>query len=233
MSNIIVLIASHISHEFRIKTLRQAIDSILNNTQLPNFIYISYSKSINNDLDLPCSSIIKLFYQPTRLYQFEHYCFLSEQINEDDIIMFLDDDDIYHTDKIKQSVEALKKYNSPVHHRHCQFGYLNPLFTNNLEVTNIVKEKEYFDIIMHGKDLKKWFKEEYHLCKENIPGTIDVLFSYSVNSHLFTDQPLIFMRQESAPENFHVWHIEKDNLKPTHTLIGRVNEFGKLEEFIH
>lgn len=104
---VVILIASHIKVQNRVKTLQYALKSIQNNTRHPDIVYISYSCEDNLNIDenkwsQELTGIKhKFIKQPSQVYQFEHFKKLCEYVNDDDIIMFLDDDDLYYPEKLK------------------------------------------------------------------------------------------------------------------------------------
>lgn len=109
LSNMIVLIASHIGSAERLVTLKEALVSVRQNNQLPDKIYISISTGIDVDLKEHIIEWTKqvspieldVHISSTKWYQFEHYRYMASKINPSDYIMFLDDDDRYLPSKIK------------------------------------------------------------------------------------------------------------------------------------
>ena len=110
--NCFVLIASHIGSEQRWTTLEWALQSIRKNTMYPTGICLSIS---GNSLYLKDFQILKdicdpiplhVFFQPYKSSQFDHLNFIVVNqnrvlFNAKDIIMFLDDDDLYSPLKIQ------------------------------------------------------------------------------------------------------------------------------------
>lgn len=102
----IVLLASHLTNPLRKKTIQYALQSVAEQTIKPDKVMISYSgdkndeenwRKILNQIDTD------IFYHPNQRQQFEHYFFLHKFVKDDDVVMFLDDDDLYNLSKVERT----------------------------------------------------------------------------------------------------------------------------------
>ncbi len=119
-----IWIASHFHIELRFKIFEETIISICNQTQLPNCIYISYScdKDLKEYIDVedlfskyfnPLGLKYKIFFVEACQVQFDHLYNIynkRDEIEDDDVyVSFLDDDDMYETTRIEDTIEFINK----------------------------------------------------------------------------------------------------------------------------
>lgn len=126
MIRVAILIASHISYDGQLQLLDKCLTSLLNQTQLPESIYLSisfdnqmYQNEFKNILQKygRYTSNPKITFKISRkqLYQMEHlYNIVSNIDNKYDMFMFCDDDDTYHINRVKTFVEGFN-YGKNIH----------------------------------------------------------------------------------------------------------------------
>lgn len=216
----IVLIPCHVNHSAREETLREALISLNNNSKLPDHVYISISGEFKDKEALVKN--LKFHVTPTyhaeRKLQFAHIEYLTKYVKPADIVMFLDDDDLYHSDKIRLVHEyflqnSTKKLCS---HRHVQFGHFDaPLTSRNVKDITFTSACgiEYYDLCMRGCKLLDWFQ---HMNKYILNMTFaDVLDMYKGVTDLaflasfelcdpFTELPLLYQRKEVIPREYDI-----------------------------
>jgi hypothetical protein len=104
--------ASHQNIPERAELTEYALKSIAKGTSKPDKVLISYSgHRINED---SWSAILQdiphvILYSDKPLLQFDHYERLGRYVSDDDIVMFCDDDDLYHPDKVLKTREHMKR----------------------------------------------------------------------------------------------------------------------------
>lgn len=99
MSNIKILMASHLGSEFRYFSIKKSLESIKRQTISPHSVLISYSYELEKPNTQEWVEILHpipllLFEHNVKTSQFSHYTVLSKHIDNNDIICFLDDDDL-------------------------------------------------------------------------------------------------------------------------------------------
>jgi hypothetical protein len=163
----VVLMASHIRSEKRFEYLQKAIDSLIFQTMKPHAFYlsISFDEKFSNlkekirTRELSEHFIFNLFIQQNSLTQFQHYDYIKNFIDDDCIVSFLDDDDLYHKDKILLVNEYFKKnlVNDDVIIMHPS----KIIDENNNDMGIIPVCKEYWSKSLSGRKFKqiiKYFK---------------------------------------------------------------------------
>lgn len=108
-----VFCASHINTLERFECLKAMISSWINQTtRCKLYISISFDTHIQSQSALLASlgehELLCIFPQSTKLSQFEHYRFLTTRMEEDTYILFTDDDDIWHKDRVFAFTEVYK-----------------------------------------------------------------------------------------------------------------------------
>ncbi len=109
-----VWIASHIHSVQRFEWFTETIRSLLQQTELPSKIYVSYSqeKYITRKLKpIFTNKLLHFIWHPKRQTQFEHLkhihnlvlqSYPTEEQQRNLFVFFCDDDDIYHPDRIRR-----------------------------------------------------------------------------------------------------------------------------------
>jgi hypothetical protein len=120
MTRVAVLIPCHIHYEGQIDLLDKCIKSLLEQTKLPESIYISvsfyneiYKKDFVNNILQKYGKItmpkITFKFSKEQKYQMEHLHNISSNIdNNYDMFMFCDDDDTYHIQRIEKFVKGFE-----------------------------------------------------------------------------------------------------------------------------
>jgi len=190
-----ILCASHISHSIKIKSLQQAVDSINNQTLLPDLILIGLS--IDEKIQFPkINSKVKLEikYSEKKLYQFEHYKILFEEIQDDDLVMFIDDDDLYYPDRVKivnfyfkQGYDLIKSGIGVIGDRSCNcLLHLIKKYQKSPEIlflegiSEVHKPSEYVSKAYKGKLIRKFDYSVWDYTDENRCKIFDLVFTCSV-----------------------------------------------------
>ena len=176
----IVCIASHLGSPQRHVTIEHALTSLSKQTVLPDFVIISYSY-VHKPNTQKWHEILKdlkhLFLDQgaTKTLQFMHYYlihnYLIKELMMDDILMFLDDDDIYHESKVQSVREAFMDTNLDIVSH--QFDKIGVWYTTNtgIDVYPGMKMTENWDLV----------KNSIHF-----PG-VDEYFNYCVRLFILRD----------------------------------------------
>lgn len=180
-TRILVLVASHFKNEKRYLSIQESIKSIVKNTVKPDCIYISYSSEKEVDenkwREISKNVPIYIFNQQYRMLQFEHYNFLSQFVQKNDIVCFLDDDDLFTSTKIHVIRDHFRTYPQTQILRH----YSSSFFIDIDNIYNSKSNKEYFCMVMIGHLMKKWFKTIYPNVIESCAGLTDISFGDQFN----------------------------------------------------
>ena len=221
--NIVVLIASHLNVAERYETIKYALTSLHNSTRKPDHVYISCSYALSAPNVDEWSEILgsiphTIILQEKKLLQFEHYYYLSRKVNDTDIMCFLDDDDMYHPEKIRRvydyfsEVPAVRCTNV-IKHPVYYFGMCDMALTHkcvdDIKDTRLWLDIEYCSKSMQGWLFKNWFDETEKYTGYTFEGTLekakgltDLIFSASFESIRFTDEPLMYIRKEYIPHSY-------------------------------
>lgn len=120
MTKVAILIPCHINYEGQIDLLNKCIKSLLEQTKLPESIYISvlfenkiYKKDFVNNILQKYGKImmpkITFKFSNEQKYQMEHLHNIYSNIdNNYDMFMFCDDDDTYHIERVETFIDAFK-----------------------------------------------------------------------------------------------------------------------------
>lgn len=120
MTRVAILIPCHINYEGQINLLDNCLNSLLEQTILPESIYISasfdderYKKDFGNNIIRKYAKITEpKFYfllSKEQKYQMEHLSTISSKINHNyDMLMFCDDDDTYDRKRVQLFVHAFE-----------------------------------------------------------------------------------------------------------------------------
>lgn len=203
-SRIIVLIASHIQNKKRRFSIQESIKSVTQNTIKPDCIYISYSSSSDQNVDentwrkISVYVPIHIVKQQSRMLQFEHYNFLSQFVLKNDIVCFLDDDDLFTPTKIQVVRDHFKEYPQTQILRHYSSSFL--VDTNNIGTSK--SNSEYFCMVMIGHILKDWFETIYPKVIKSCAGFTDLMFNLAFKEenplHFQIDNVLYYKRFDTS-----------------------------------
>lgn len=116
MTRVAILIPSHVRYKGQIPLLDNCISSLLEQTLKPNNIYISISFE-NGTYKTDFERILQKYgsiqtpyihfeISKEKKHQMEHLHNISSYINDYDILMFCDDDDTYHHERVARFVRA-------------------------------------------------------------------------------------------------------------------------------
>jgi hypothetical protein len=120
MTRVAILIPCHIQYEGQVDLLDKCIKSLLEQTKLPESVYISvsfeneiYKKDFVNNIFQKYGKItmpkIIFKFSKEQKYQMEHLHNISSNIdNNYDMFMFCDDDDTYHIERVEKFVNAFE-----------------------------------------------------------------------------------------------------------------------------
>lgn len=211
MPRIVVIIASNQNVIERTKTLESALKSIQKNIRHPDHVYVSYSGEYAEEkkwADVLISVPHNFFYHPQRKLQFEHYQYLTQYIKDDDILCFLDDDDLYDPKKIKLTYDYFCEHKDVdvISHNYLLFMSKEKLIEDTEDIdksTKVCILNEHWTLTVVGAKFKDWFincKEYANQSFDDIlktcPGHADLLFSASLKKYIrkFSELPLIYHR---------------------------------------
>lgn len=119
----VVFMASHWHCYLRFELIKKAIISLSQQSKLPDHLYISISADYSNvtssnminELVLICKETNinnTVYFHETRKYQFDHYHHIVQNCSHiNSYILFLDDDDLYHKDRIYEIDQHIKLHN--------------------------------------------------------------------------------------------------------------------------
>ena len=168
MRKYIVCIASHLDLTARHHTIKYALQSVADNTVVPDQVIVSYSYVTPPDEDEWISILkgisCKFIRNETRKQQFDHYKLILEHVSDNDVLMFLDDDDLYCSDKISMVKHIFETTDAViVRHEYETFETLSihdPV--SNLSQGGV----EHWLYAMHASELKKYFETYPDIIKE-------------------------------------------------------------------
>ncbi len=170
---LVLLIAIHNFYEEHKKLIKYALQSVANQIRKPDHVYISYSGLINDQNVSEWNEILKeinhdIYGHQEKKMQFEHYSFLSKKLYDNDIISFMDDDDLLDSKKFEwlhKEVEYCSRdfgiyCGLIICHKHCIFldddyKVSKPQIIKNsrqslvMEYVNLNMSKSTFDNIMN------------------------------------------------------------------------------------
>lgn len=124
MTRVAIGVPCHIHYEGQINLLDNCLNSLIEQTKLPEGIYISasfederYKKDFGNNIIRKYAKITEpkfyfLLFNEQK-YQMEHLSTISSKIKDNyDMLMFCDDDDTYDRKRVELFVHAFVKYKS-------------------------------------------------------------------------------------------------------------------------
>lgn len=232
-----ILISSYVSSIEREKCIKELFKSILASIKyfliddrieeylkdINLEILVSYSCSYNQcnvyehiSTNMPSSITMHLYKHDLRMYQFEGYLFLSKFVNDDDIVIFSDDDDIFHPHRISDIINIFWQNDYQiVEHDNIGFGNITSnvityeeLMQNENEHTFICVP-EYFRFAMKG-NIYKSNLEFYKKTTGNALSFFDIIFAHHVDQDKNTVKSfhlakvLQYHRHQSYKRDFYV-----------------------------
>lgn len=198
-----VLVASHISKPLRIKTLYHCLKSILVNKPDRIVISVSYAdlkyREIIELMEQKFSSHVEfLIHKECKKYQFEHYheIFKTTKIDNNDTILFADDDDLYDENLLetikkfktasdKKSLESYRFRYQPFRINKCDIPWKDEItnisegifsvkytdeekFLDDEEISEECYITEYFQYAVPGIVFKLFFEQDKHVCENHV-----------------------------------------------------------------
>jgi hypothetical protein len=229
MNRRVVLMASHLGSPERYITIKRALKSIFNSTLHPHLIFISYSccsnvkdEQVENEWkDIFKMSKINLyiFFKTEKTPQFYHYDSLRFLIEDDDIVSFLDDDDLFHPQKIEIVFQKFQDHNFNVKvvvHTMNVFGAPWDSISENDENDVLstlqvfpASHSEYFCYTVKGNVFKTFFQSyTFSYGKNNMDiNLLDLCFKIYVDEcykdeMVKIDDRLVFMRKHKIKKDY-------------------------------
>lgn len=207
---VLVLLAAHLD-EFRQQSLKYALASVAAQTRRPDAVMLYTSGQAPDKAALePLAGIQCLLrHSAEQRAQFEHYRDMLEEIRDDDVVMFLDDDDLYAPQKIEACCAAMPEQPGIVQHKTACFG--NP-FLSELAPGHCVDASEWYAVTyyeyvrfaMHGAVFRAFFSavdEVGYDCRN--PTTDGVLAAWAdTASSVKLPSVLYFIRKSSMPRHY-------------------------------
>lgn len=175
MTKVAILIPCHIQYEGQKDLLDNCILSLLKQTLKPKSIYISIS--FENKYKMDVKSILQKYVRTTnpkinfkiskeKKHQMEHLHNIVSNIdvNDYDMLMFCDDDDTYHIERVNYFVEA---FNSGKNN-------INGILDNNKEDANFGGVREHVKLT----GVSAWSDIPEYWCYGIVPSAIVEFFSF-------------------------------------------------------
>jgi len=160
MTKVAIIIPTHINYEGQTNLLDKCIQSLLNQTILPDSIYISLSfedKYINDIKNIwaKYKKISRIIFKRSKKqkYQMEHLYSIVSNINEGDydMFMFCDDDDTYHSTRVEELSKAFN-YGKKIYPK--KFGGAKEIFKD----ADTSSSPEYWAYGIKPSVIKDFFK---------------------------------------------------------------------------
>ena len=110
-----VFIPCHIYYVEQIALLDRCLDSLIHQTIIPD-IYVSISlndefKKLFSYILRKYSELVTFIFSKEQLYQMEHIYKLTKYVSKYDMIMFCDDDDYYHKERVEIFIKSYMNSN--------------------------------------------------------------------------------------------------------------------------
>lgn len=222
----IVLLASHLENIKRRECIKEALESLF--VARPDKVIISYSGVLEFEKDFfenSCRNILKeidtiFLYQELKKHQFEHYNYMLDYISDDDIISFIDDDDLYHPNKINHIKEIFNKNSNIKVVKHYWYlvgsSFADIVGINEVDKTikNILDRTEHWCLSIRGNIFKSFFIDNNLKFPYNNIGTVlkqfrgitDTLFICYIESKIkdiyVCKEPLYYQRNSSMKRDY-------------------------------
>lgn len=202
-----VLMASHLGSTFRYATIKTALQSIANQTRQPDEVLIAYSYKLDAPDEEEWTRILspiplRTVKSSTQQHQFHHYKNLTTMVDDDDLVCFLDDDDLYHPDKIQKVFDAYKspRFKGVIRHNYRAFFDEDGLYPNQSTHYGNTRNNEYCCCAVSGRIFKDFFETDHY---KTWPSTglhmLDVTFNVWIGSSMFSsyilNEDLLYVRK--------------------------------------
>jgi len=201
----------------KIYNFTKSLHSIAAQTRAPHAVFISYSFALQPPDENEWRSILNTIplitlKHTTKQYQIDHYKHLLAYINDDDIVCFLEDDDLYTPNKIEKVWDAFNQHPIRIA-RHClgSFKSLNPTEKDSLDNIRPLDITEHYSYCIIGAILKEFFKTTAYIDHSpKLRGFTDLIltawlqYTYNNEIHQLNDT-LMYIRYS---------HIQRDYNKP-------------------
>ena len=190
------MIAAHLERVERHEIIQYALRSVSNQTEKPDKVLISYSGTKADEdrwrVILRDIETIILFCEEKQP-QFRHLSYLEKYVEDDDVVMFLDDDDMYHEKKVEITKQFMVGITTSVFHTWTGF-YTEPshyyTITTPLEAekyVNVIRDtREFWATAVRGKCFKLFFTHHPKLTTsfeetmEVWKGQVDLIFNICI-----------------------------------------------------
>ena len=212
MNRCVVLMASHLGSKERYQTIKWAIESIAQQTRKPDKVMISYSFALDSPDTDQWSTLLEnipyMFIQHhQKQSQFQHYFYLFKHITNEDIVMFLDDDDLFAPNKVEIVENIFKTHPNYNVICHEVFNFGDP-FSTSLTLPQHIHlykgsygMKEYFVYCIKGyyifhviEKINDSFELSYSF--------FDVLFSSLLNEDFLIEKALQYVRLDRIQRDY-------------------------------
>lgn len=196
-----VWIASHIHSWSRYKWLKEAIMSI-ENQSTPTKLFLSWSKEsfITADIEdflINLNLVYSIKFHPTRKRQFDHIRYISEHVTDDNTyIFFCDDDDYYHSDRIK-TILSCGNYEVFVDN--------SIIVDSKSNIVDIDGISDFANYVVKVDIVKKILNDiDWSKISDNLYKTADVLFTSMLTKYYIKNinSSLYYRRQDPFDQSY-------------------------------
>lgn len=158
----------YLQNSDRHKTIQFSLRSVADGTEKPDNVLISYS-GVKADEELWKSILqgieVVIMYIKDRQSQFRHYYYLEHLVGDNDVVMFIDDDDFYHEKKIEITRHFMntEKDCKVLRHNHCSFShmksgtFISTVKQADKEKSQCLNNLEHWDTDVRGYFFKHFF----------------------------------------------------------------------------
>jgi hypothetical protein len=162
MTPFVVIIASHLENIKRYNELCCAVRSLSQQTVKPDKVFLSYSGPYINEQnlrDILGGIETVILHNIVKTRQFRHYYYIEKYIKDDDIVMFLDDDDLYHPLKVEKTKDHFTANQSSEVLKH-DFNIFTKMDGGEVVYEESYSTVEHWSLAVRGYLFKKFFTED-------------------------------------------------------------------------